>query len=67
MLDVSISSPPPIIIMVFKCAHATAVYVVFIPDCRKCVYIDEANQGTNSFQEVNTTISTFSHNSHANS
>lgn len=35
-----------------KCAHATAVYVVFIPVCRKCVYIDEANQGTNTFQEV---------------
>lgn len=35
-----------------KYAHATAVYVVFIPVCRKYVYIDEANQGTNTFQEV---------------
>lgn len=34
-----------------KCARATAVYVVFIPVCRKCVYIEEADQGTDTFQE----------------
>lgn len=34
-----------------NCAQATAVHVVFIPVCRKCVYIDEANQGIKSFQD----------------
>lgn len=35
-----------------KRSRDSSVYVVFIPVCRKCVYIDEANQGTNTFQEV---------------
>lgn len=34
------------------CATAVCVCVVFIPVCRKCVYIDEASQGTDTFQEV---------------
>lgn len=36
-----------------RSAHATAVHVVFIPVCRKYVYIDdETNQVTKTFQEV---------------
>lgn len=42
-----------------KCARATAVYVVFIPVCRKCVYIEEADQGTDTFQEEKKNTTSF--------
>lgn len=43
-----------------KCDHAAAMYIVFIPICRKCVYIKEDNQGNISFQQRKTPLALLS-------